>query len=100
MLKRNRYRKIPPNPNKRKKERRSKPLARSVHIEGERWGWEYVENFDHETGINKSKIKIVSPDNRFFMDEIRNTQLYGDVVIPSTVKQFILENLYIGVIGM
>jgi hypothetical protein len=96
MLRRNRYRKIPPNPNKRKRERRSVPLERSVHIDGERWGWEYVEGFNHEDGIDRSKIKVLSPDNKFFVKEIKDTQLYGDVIIPSTVKQFIIDKLLVG----
>ena len=65
MIKRNRYRKIPPNPNRKKRGRRSVPLERSVHIDGKRWGWEYFANYDDGVWENE-RIKIVSPDNKYY----------------------------------
>ena len=81
---------------KKKKPRASVPLKRSVHIKGKRWGWEYVEDFDHGMGVNNSKIKILSPDNEFYMKKIRDTKFFGErgyIIIPSTVKQFIIDEL-------
>ena len=92
MIKRSRYRKIP-NPNKRKRERRSQPLKRSVHIDGKRWGWEFDWDRRSEDVLNDSKVKILSPENDYYAIKIKDTPLYGDVVTPGTVKQFIMNNL-------
>jgi hypothetical protein len=124
MIKRNKYRKIPPNPNKKKRERRSRPLKRSVHINGKRWGWEYFANYDDGVWENE-RIMILSPDNKYFeigvesftedfkVPDYYNTKYEvtesGTVkryvpektialqrIKPSMVKQHILDNLLIG----
>jgi hypothetical protein len=79
MLRRNRYRKIPPNPNKKKRERRSIPLKRSVHINGERWGWEYYAHYDDGVWENE-RIKIVSSDNKYY--EIGVESFTEDFKVP------------------
>jgi len=121
MIKRNRYRKIPPNPNKRKRERRSVPLKRSVHINDERWGWEYTANYDDGVWENE-RIKIVSPDNKYFeigvegftedfkvpdytnanwkendigkmISKLPKRTITLQSIKPSMVKQYIIDNL-------
>jgi len=102
-----------------KKERKSKPLLRGVHIDGKRWGWEFAFDSSVNCGLPRSackhcidmflcekkniRIKIVSPDNRYF--EVDAKAFYkkakypcGQVYIktetkPSEVKQYIIDNL-------
>jgi len=52
-----------------------------------------------EDGEDRSRIKVLSPDNRFFSEEIRDTQLYGDVSYSEYgEKQYILNKLLIGTV--
>jgi len=81
---------------KKKRLKQSVPLKRSIHIDGKRWGWEYVEGFDHETGEDKSKIKVVSPDNKFYMKRVTATSLPTGIMLPRDVKQFIIDELISG----
>lgn len=121
MLRRNRYRKIPPNPNKKKRVRRSVPLKRSVHIDGKRWGWEYFAHYDDGVWENE-RIKILSPDNKYYEIGVEgftedfpvpdyttanwNVDDIGEMISklpertvtlqsikPSMVKQYIIDNI-------
>jgi len=88
---------------KKKKERRSRPLKRSVHINGERWGWEYQGRYNDGVWENE-RVIIYAPDNRYFEVDINIfeelfTFRYGDyiyrgshtVITPSKVKNYILS---------
>ena len=83
-------------PKKRKpKQRKSKPLPRKVHINGEEWRWEFV----------KSKVKILSPSNEYWAVGIDKVSGMGWDVLdramdklyfhltPATVKKYIEDNI-------
>lgn len=117
MIKRNRYRSYPKE--KKKKSWRSRPLNRSVHIDGERWGWEYASERDKEVcecrapseecflceEINR-RVKIISPENQYFEIGIKAFEEEHEYpcgqkyvhydVRPGMVKQYIQNNLIIG----
>ena len=113
-----RYKKIPPKSSKKKRGQRSIPLKRSVHINGERWGWEFAYDREYSCSlptsackncsdscrsINNPRIKIVSPNNKYFeisrkefeiIRQYDNGQEYLDTEItPGGVKQYILDKL-------
>lgn len=112
MIKRSRY-KYCPKERQKKRPRRSRPLKRSVHIDGKRWGWEYSYFYDRDNakyGLRqKQRVKILAPDNRFFdvdahdvMECTKVTHEYSSegedavTVLPGKVKQYIVDNLIIG----
>jgi len=89
MIKRNRYRTMPKE--KKKRPRRSRPLKRSVHIDGKRWGWEVDGHFDDNVGSWKTEVKILSPENQYTV--VNKGELSHGAVGPGMVKKHILENL-------
>ena len=119
MMRVNRYRRNTQKPKQKKvkRERNSKPLPRSVHIEGRRWGWEYASNRERGEAcecrtdedrciycktVNR-RVKILSPDNKYFeikAEEFETKQewpcgqKYIDTRIrPGAVKQYVIDNL-------
>ena len=88
------HRQIYPNKKKKISVRKSKPLARAVHIGGEEWRWE----------VSGSKIKILSPTNRYWSiyagkvadplsDYQDETLDFKGHVLPSDVKNYIEKNM-------
>ena len=94
-MKRNKQMKHRTFPKKRKHRiKRSVPLKRSVHIGGLRWGWEYEVNKTVGCGLPLShcktcdegcreneKIKIISPDNKYY--EIGVESFTEDFKVPN-----------------
>ena len=88
------HRQIYPEKKKKISVRRSKPLARAVHIDGEEWRWE----------VTGSRVKILSPLNKYWSiyagkvatpwtDYQDETLDFKGAVLPSEVKKYIEINL-------
>ncbi len=119
MLRVNRYRRNIQRPKRKKvkRDRKSKPLERSVHINGKRWGWEFTydrmycgkpksacnECGDGCPSTENPRVKIVSPDNRYFEIKAEEFETPGEWecgqkyvdrnIRPGAVKEYISNNL-------
>lgn len=70
-----------------KNPKRSRPLKRCVHIDGKEWRWEFRKC---DTELWNCYISILSPDNEYFTVYKREI---GYEILPSVIKQYIIDNL-------
>ena len=71
--------------------KRSKPLKRCLHIDGEVWRWEFRKG---DPELWNCHVSILSPENKYFSVYAKEI---GYDIVPSIIKQYITDNLIIPV---